>query len=117
MCANSFEIRIQIGDGRILPEDAESWINLAVTTGRKTRGSIDEAKRILLVAAVKFPREYLIPYNLACYCAQLGELKESAQWFKKAILIDDKAVQKIALDDPDLKPLWDSMSGTLWKRE
>jgi hypothetical protein len=66
---------------------------------------------------VKFPSEYLIPYNLACYCAQLGELEESMQWFKKAMVIDTKAVQKIAVDDPDLQPLWDSMSGTLWRRE
>jgi len=58
-----------------------------------------------------------MPYTLACYCAQLGELEESAEWFKKAMAIDTKAVQKIALDDPDLKPLWDSMSGTIWKRE
>jgi hypothetical protein len=30
--------------------------------------------------------------------------------------IDEHAVKRVALDDPDLKPLWDSMSGTLWKR-
>lgn len=31
--------------------------------------------------------------------------------------IDDKTVQREANDDPDLQPLWDSMSGTLWKKE
>jgi hypothetical protein len=31
--------------------------------------------------------------------------------------INPKTVQKSAIDDPDLKPLWDSMSGTLWKKE
>jgi hypothetical protein len=30
--------------------------------------------------------------------------------------IDERTVQRMAIDDPDLKPLWDSMSGTLWKR-
>jgi predicted Zn-dependent protease len=101
----------------ILPEDSESWLNMAFTTRRKTGGSIDEAKRILLVAQVKFPREYLIPYNLACYCAQLGELKESKQWLKKAMLLNEKTVQKLAVDDSDLKPLWESMSGTIWRKE
>ena len=28
---------------------------------------------------------------------------------------DKEMVQKAAMDDPDLMPLWDSMSGTLWK--
>lgn len=27
--------------------------------------------------------------------------------------IDEKTVKRIALDDPDLKPLWDSLGGTL----
>ena len=101
----------------ILPNDAEAWLNLAVTTRMKKGGGVDEAKRILLVAQVKFPNEYLIPYHLACYAAQLGDLEESKQWFTKAMEIDTKAVQRISLDDPDLKPLWDSMSGTIWKRE
>jgi len=30
--------------------------------------------------------------------------------------IDERAVNRAAIDDPDLKPLWDSMSSTLWKR-
>jgi hypothetical protein len=30
--------------------------------------------------------------------------------------IDENAVKRGAIDHPDLKPLWDSMSGTIWKR-
>jgi predicted Zn-dependent protease len=101
----------------MLPDKADNWVNLAYATRRKKGGSIQEAKRILLVAEVKFPREYLFPYNLACYCSQLDQLDEAKKWFKKAIVLNDKVVQKIALDDPDLKPLWDSMSGSIWKKE
>lgn len=101
----------------MLPNKPESWVNLAYATRRKTGGSIPEAKRILLVAQVKFPRDYIFPFNLACYCSQLGELKEAERWLKKAIAIDKKTVQKLAVDDPDLKPLWNSMSGTIWKNE
>jgi hypothetical protein len=68
-------------------------------------------------ASKKFRRNWTIPYNLACYCAQLGELDESQQWFKAAMAIDESGTKRVAIDDPDLKPLWDSMSGTLWKRE
>ena len=36
---------------------------------------------------------------------------------KKAIAIDDEhTMKRVSIDDPDLKPLWDSMSGRLWKR-
>jgi hypothetical protein len=30
--------------------------------------------------------------------------------------IDEETVKQEAIDDPDLKPFWDSMSGTVWKR-
>jgi len=30
--------------------------------------------------------------------------------------IDEHTVKLAAVDDPDLEPLWDSMSGTFWKR-
>jgi hypothetical protein len=35
----------------------------------------------------------------------------------EAMSIDQRKVQVAGIDDPDLKPLWDSMSGTMWKRE
>ena len=36
-----------------------------------------EAQDVLVPVLDKFPDEYLIQYNLACYCCQLGELKEA----------------------------------------
>ena len=66
--------------------------------------------------ADKFPAEPTLTYNLACYCAQLGRLDECKEWFRKAMAIDEQTVKRAAIDDPDLKPLWDSMSGTLWNR-
>jgi len=98
----------------MLPDEPGTWINLAYATRRKTGGGIPEAKRILLVASVKFKRECVIPFNLACYCAQL---KEAEQWLGKAMAINKKKIQKLAVDDPDLKPLWDSMKGTIWKQD
>ena len=101
----------------MLPDKVDSWLNLAYATRRKKGGGIPEAQRILLVAQVKFPHECLVPFNLACYCAQLRALDEATMWIQKAIAIDTNQVQKLAVDDPDLKPLWDSMKGTIWKRE
>ena len=64
----------------------------------------------------RFPKVWTIPYNLACYCAQLGRLDECRDWVKRAMAIDAGTVRRAAIDDPDLKPLWDSMGGTVWKR-
>ena len=30
--------------------------------------------------------------------------------------VDEQTVKRLAIDDPDLQPLWDSMSGTMWKK-
>lgn len=99
-----------------MPKKPFGWICLAYATRRKDGGGILQAKQILLESEHNFPREYHFPYNLACYCSQLHEFEEAEVWFKKAMAIDEKTVKRIAIDDPDLQPLWDSMSGTLWKR-
>jgi tetratricopeptide (TPR) repeat protein len=102
---------------KLLPEEAAVWICFAYSTRRKTGGGIPQAKEILLESEPKFPREYRFPFNLACYFSQLHQFEEAEKWIKKAMLIDEKIVQRLAIDDPDLLPLWDSMGGTLWKRE
>jgi tetratricopeptide (TPR) repeat protein len=102
---------------QMLPNEPSAWISLAYSTRRKSENGILEARDILLQMESKFPREYLFPYNLACYHSQLMQFEEAERWFKKAMAIDTKAVQKLAVIDEDLKPFFDSMSGTLWKRE
>ena len=102
---------------KMLPEEAFVWIWLAYATRRRTGGSIGDAKKILLAAEPKFSKHYLFPYNLACYCSQLGELDQAEQWLKKAAANDNAAVKKMALEDSDLKPLWASLGRTLWERD
>jgi hypothetical protein len=54
-----------------------------------------------------FPEHKMMRYNLACYSCQLGNLKEAMQWLEKAIdLAGKKDIRLMALDDPDLEPLW-----------
>lgn len=101
----------------LLPAEASPWIWLAYATRRKTGGSIADAKVILAGVEPKFRKNYLFPYNLACYCSQLGELEESQLWLEKAIAIDNASVKKMAVEDPDLKPLWDSLGRTFWEKE
>jgi predicted Zn-dependent protease len=96
---------------KLMPEQSFTWICWAYATRRKTDGGIPEAKKILLEAESKFPAEYLLRYNLACYECQSGNLKEAMMWLQKAIDMAGKNdIRKIALDDPDLEPLWVNIS-------
>lgn len=102
----------------LLPDAPGTWINLAFATRRKTGGGVPAAKKILLTAEPKFPGDYVIPFNLACYCSQLHEFEQAERWLKKAAAIDEKAVQEIAADDLDLKPFWESRGGAMvWTEE
>lgn len=90
----------------LVPEEASGWINRSVSLHALKR--TPEAWQSLLPAIDKFPENALVPYNLACYAAQLGRFVESNQWLEKAIALDgDKKLKWIAVKDPDLQPLWE----------
>jgi tetratricopeptide (TPR) repeat protein len=63
--------RLNLGEGlaAMSPDDLHYWINLA-GANQKVR-QFAEAKRILIQAHAKFPREYIVQLMLACCCAQL----------------------------------------------
>jgi tetratricopeptide (TPR) repeat protein len=92
------------------PDRHDAWVHrsFALHELKRTREAFD----LLVPVARRFPKVWTIPYNLSCYCAQLGRLDECQTWFRKALAIDAHTVQQAASDDPDLKPLWESMSGT-----
>ncbi len=112
-----WEPAVQIAEAiiKLAPERFTGWVfrSFALHELRQTQEAFD----LLRPVWFKFPEVWTIPYNLACYCAQLGRLEECEHWFKRAMAIDEQVVKRKAIDDPDLKPLRDSMSGTIWKRE
>ena len=101
----------------LLPEEPAAWIWLAYATRRRNGGGVRDAKEILVLAQPMFLEHYMFPFNLACYCAQLGEFDDAEQWLRQASAINKKAVRKLAADDADLKPLWEHLGGTIWKEE
>ena len=90
------------------PERASGWIHRSFSLHKLKR--TQEAWDSLFDITDRFPQVPTIPYNLACYAAQLGKLWESQQWLKQAFKIGDpKEMKLMALDDPDLKPLWEKI--------
>jgi hypothetical protein len=94
----------------MLPDNSWGYIHWAFSLHELKRTK--EAQGVLLPIADKFPNQYIISYNLACYCCQLGQKKESMQWLGKAIdLAGEKVIRVMALDDPDLEPLRNEILG------
>ena len=88
------------------PDEIAWTISLAYATRRAD--SIQAAKKILLNAEPKFPKEPAIKYNLACYFCQTGDIQNAKNYLKKAFEIDLNW-RMAALEDEDLKLLWNSL--------
>ena len=87
------------------PNDVQWTVSFAYAVRRAN--SIEAAKEILLEAEQKFPKEAVIKYNLACYFCQLGNLETAKNYLKRAFEIDPNWRLQ-ALEDEDLKPLWEA---------
>jgi tetratricopeptide (TPR) repeat protein len=88
---------------RLEPANIQWTVSLAYATRRAV--AIESAQDILLAAKSNFPQEAIIPFNLACYCCQLGDHDAAKNYLKQAFAIDPNWRQA-ALDDKDLEPLW-----------
>lgn len=90
---------------QLAPKRAISWIHHAFALHELKR--TQEAFDVLSPVVAKFPKEWVIPYNLACYSCQLGDLVGARDWFAQALQLgNEKEIKLQALDDPDLEPLW-----------
>jgi tetratricopeptide (TPR) repeat protein len=89
------------------PNRCSGWLHQAYTLRRAAKDGLQQAWDALLPAYDKFPREPTIPYNLSCYACQLRQLDQARAWLRRALKIGDKQkIKQMALDDPDLEPLW-----------
>lgn len=92
------------------PERSSGWLHQAYALRRLPEGGLQKAWEALLPAYSRFPKEATIAYNLSCYACQLQELNEARIWFRRALKIGGKEkIKGMALDDPDLQPLWDEI--------
>jgi hypothetical protein len=92
-------------------DDVRGWIKQSYALRRMPNGGIRIAMEALLPALQKFPKEMLIPYNLACYQCQLGDLEEVRSHLRVALKGGERRQWlALALDDPDLKPIRDDLT-------
>ncbi len=106
-----FPEALAVAEGLIAltPEDKWGWLYRSHALhwlGRST-----EAYDLLAPKRANFPESYELPYDLACYCAQTGRIDEARTWLGQAFQLGDKpsVIRMMALDDVDLKPLWEDI--------
>ena len=89
---------------QIVPEVPFGWVQLAYALHELKR--TNEAYNVLLPVLDRFPDDYVMRYNLACYSCQLGRLPEAREWLKRAgALVSTDTIREMAMSDPDLEPL------------
>lgn len=95
------------------PDRSFGWIHRAYALRRMPGGGLEQAWDALLPVAPKFPKEFLIPYNLACYAACMGRLEAAWDWLQCAGRIAGwRQVRRMALADEDLVALHEQVLKT-----
>ena len=86
------------------PKAPLGWIHLAYALHELKR--TQEAYDSLAPVLDRFPQEWLMRYNMACYAVQLGNLDEGKTWLERARKAGDKSeIAELFAADPDLEPL------------
>jgi tetratricopeptide (TPR) repeat protein len=92
----------------VSPEDSTGFIHGAFCLHEM--GRTNEAKELLLAGPSSLLSEPTYYYNLGCYDAVLGNLKEASQHLETSFRMDNR-FREIAKLDPDLKAihgLWET---------
>ncbi len=94
----------------VAPDHSVGWVNRAYALRRVQDGGLQAAWDALLPAADRFPRQAIIPFNLACYACQMQQLETARIWLGRAAEISGKdRIRKMAMLEPDLEPLWEEI--------
>ena len=101
-----WDVCVEVGRAmtRLTPEVVQGWINLANALFYLKH--YQEAFDTLFPTLLDFPKNPYIPYNLACYQCQLGNLAEARDWLDKAIGMGGERIRETALLDSDLQGIW-----------
>jgi Flp pilus assembly protein TadD len=90
------------------PKNPTTWILLAHAV--RHAGNVDQEETVLLKALAWHPTDPLIFLKLACCATVTGRIEEAKLRLEHAIDLDEN-IRWLALDEVDLRPLWDWISG------
>ena len=91
-----------------MPGSCSGWVRLAEALHemKNTRQAWD----VLISVVERFPGEPKLPYKLACYACELGDLKSGWEWLERMIHLSNITdVKRRVCEDPNLRPLWGKM--------
>jgi tetratricopeptide (TPR) repeat protein len=111
--AKKWDLALELASAliQLVPELPLGWVHRSYSLHELKK--TEEARDNLLRVVEKFPKDPIMRYNLACYECQLGSLTEAKNWLQKAFEVGDgNKIKLMALDDPDLEPLWKEIGKT-----
>lgn len=92
---------------QMAPISPVGWIHQAYALRRVPKGGLESAWNSLFPAMEKFPKNPIIPYNLACYACQLRQPAKARVLLIRAMALGGRDhIKQMALHDSDLQPLW-----------
>ena len=92
----------------LIPDEAGTWVMLA--NSLYYLGRMQEAYDCAADALTRFPQDATLHYDLACYACYLGKVEDASKLLHRSFELDSgKALRLHALEDPDLKPLWEGI--------
>lgn len=95
----------------VAPKKAAGWLYRAYALRRIETGGLSQAWECLVQAWTRFPKEPVLPYNLACYACQMGQPERATQLLLESFKLGHKAtIKKMALADADFEPLWEEIT-------
>lgn len=105
--AGKWDVCLDIGRAmtKFAPDLVQGWVNLGNALFYMKR--YGEAFDALYPALELFPQNAIIRFNLACYQCKLERLNDAYEWLAKAIELGGKPIKLMALDDPELRLLWE----------
>ncbi len=110
--AKKWDLALEIASALVkaVPDHPLGWVHRSFCLHELERTA--EARDNLLRVVDRFPEDAIMLYNLACYECRLGRLGQAKRWLRAAFDTGDaQHLKPMALDDPDLRPLWAEVGG------
>jgi len=98
----------RIGRESISRFPAHGHLYLQTSYGVRRHENLTAAYEVLASGEHALSKEALFHFNMACYECQLGHLEAARERLIRAIKLG-RECRQMALDDPDLQPLWDQI--------